>query len=48
MAKEKTKLVAVRESSYNKLRDISEQTKIPLVELVSEAVDQYQRDKKCK
>jgi hypothetical protein len=47
MAKEKTKLVAVRESRYNKLRDLSEQAKIPMVELVSEAVDQYQRgDKK--
>lgn len=46
MAKEKTKLVAMRESSYEKIKEISDQTKIPLVELVSQAVESFVKAKK--
>lgn len=46
MAKEKTKLVAMRESAYDKLKAISDETKIPLVELVSQAVEQFVKGKK--
>ena len=46
MAKEKTKLVAMRESAYDKIKEISDQTKVPLVELVSQAVELFVKAKK--
>jgi hypothetical protein len=41
MAKEKVQLVAMRNSAFERLKEYSEKSKIPLVELSTEAVDEY-------
>jgi len=41
MAKEKTKLVSLRESQYHKLVEVSQKTGMPLVELTTRIIEEW-------